>query len=174
MAVFLYHMVPDPMKGKILYPLNILREKYPDLYVREVAKYTGREEVMHTRVPKLDCEWGDVLHLTPVAPDQVKHGLTAAGHIWSTSRFFKINAATISSDTAVVYTYATDGHAIPKDEIIPYSPQAIAELTALPEAAKQYYRAAAKSGESPLLYHLVPHVLIRDSLDVSNAEIIEV
>lgn len=43
---FLYHLVPMNMEGKILYPLNLLREKYPgisELLTEKCAELNSRE-----------------------------------------------------------------------------------------------------------------------------------
>lgn len=66
-----YHRYPEGLQGSYLHPLNKLRTKLPELYRREVQKYTGREHLMQQRVPLLECLWNDVLHFSPVHREQV-------------------------------------------------------------------------------------------------------
>jgi len=58
---FLYHLVPKNIRGDILYPLNILKSIYPDIYQYQVNKYFGREYIIEQRIPLFNCLWNDVL-----------------------------------------------------------------------------------------------------------------
>jgi len=73
-------MVPKKMKGKILYPLNVLKKKYPTLYKKEVQKYDGRKKVLQGKIPSpFNCLWNDVLHFSPVEPSKVMNALKKEG-----------------------------------------------------------------------------------------------
>lgn len=76
---YLYHKVPPDFVGPILYPLNRLKQRLPDVYARQVKKYQGREAVLKRRIPHLNCLWNDVLHFSPVHPTQCRAALQAAG-----------------------------------------------------------------------------------------------
>jgi len=60
---YLYHGVPKQLEGNILYPLNILKDKCPEVYEKEVSKYVGREHVKENRIPAFNCLWNDVFIL---------------------------------------------------------------------------------------------------------------
>ncbi len=66
--IYLYHSVPKNLQGNILYPLNTLKEKHPEIYEQQVSKYVGREHMTQQRIPILDCLWNDVLHFSAVNP----------------------------------------------------------------------------------------------------------
>lgn len=67
----LYHMKPFDMRGDVLYPLNAMKDIYPDIYEKQIAKYDdhpSRKKLPLRRIPKLDCLWNDVIQCAPVHP----------------------------------------------------------------------------------------------------------
>ena len=76
---YLYHKVSANMDGAVLHPLSTLKETHPELYVAHVAKYNGREHVMEQFIPTLGAKWNDVLHFTPIHPEELKKALVEAG-----------------------------------------------------------------------------------------------
>ena len=75
---YVYHMIPPLMRGNVLYPLNQLKEVYPELYKEQVEKYNGREWVRKGQILPLNCMWGDVLHLSAVHPAEIQKALLEA------------------------------------------------------------------------------------------------
>ena len=65
---YIYHFLPKNMKGTTLIPLNEQKERFPDLFKSNSAKYEGRESLMDRRIPYLDCLWNDVLHWACLDP----------------------------------------------------------------------------------------------------------
>ena len=62
---YVYHMVPEELKGEYLIPLNELKRAYPNLYDEYIQKYkdhTQREQLLTRKIPKLECLWNDVVH----------------------------------------------------------------------------------------------------------------
>jgi hypothetical protein len=41
---YVYYRIPPNMKGDILYPLNELKNTYPEIFEKEAEKYEGRAE----------------------------------------------------------------------------------------------------------------------------------
>ncbi len=64
----LFHTAVADPRGDQLLPLAMLRERYPDLHARHIAKYVGREHRLRERVIPLGCEWADVVFLSPLNP----------------------------------------------------------------------------------------------------------
>jgi hypothetical protein len=64
MKNYLYHFVPKDVRGTQLYPLSVLKKKFPDRYAEEVKKYQGRVFVKKIKIPVLNCLWNDVMRLT--------------------------------------------------------------------------------------------------------------
>ncbi len=100
----LYHRVPDPMFGEILYPLNRLAEINPALASAHAEKYRGRENLMAVRLAILDCLWNDALHLSPVHPAKIKTALLESGYPekeLGLRRFFAVDPRTLKPGRAV-------------------------------------------------------------------------
>jgi hypothetical protein len=168
---YVYHRVPRNLRGSILYPLNGMREIFPDLY-RDLRKnYASREDIAALRIPPLGyCLWNDVLHLSPVHPERIKDALTAAGHelpeAWR--RYFQIDARLLEPSTTVVYrlsTFLWSGHfnvAEASEEIgrdcLPFSVETLDLFTEVPAAAREYY-ASVVQGSGIALFLGIPHVL---------------
>ena len=55
MPTLLYKGAIRDLRGDDLLPLNLIRDRYPDLYEREVVKYAERPHVMDHPVYPLDC-----------------------------------------------------------------------------------------------------------------------
>jgi hypothetical protein len=100
---YLYHRVPPNLTGTILYPLNKLREIYPEIYTEQVKKYIGREELLTRKIPSLHCLWNDVLHLTAVSPEELKLNLAKAGIEYKPMSWFKIPVHTIEGNNSTVF-----------------------------------------------------------------------
>ena len=172
----LYHWVPEKMVGDILQPLNTLRETHPELYAEYVKKYQGREELLKARVPILGCLWNDVLHLTPVNPQEVMKAYRDTGLKARTTHFFKIPDSSLKRDELVIYKHtkiANDDWSIDPSEILRYSSTIAKKFSHLPDAARQYFEREKSAGRRPLLFGFVPHVLYRGQIDISKCEVIE-
>lgn len=139
---YLYHSVPKDMSGTVLEPLNILKHTKPDLYAKKVQKYTGREHVMERHVPRLNCLWNDVLHLSPVEPMVLKQALLEAGREDGTFRFYQIDPDTLEPENTAVYLFRTLGKVMQPDdaEFIAFSPEQLEQWQAVPDRTKQYFK----------------------------------
>src|SRR3989344_769337 len=174
---YLYHRIPKNMKGNILYPLNMLKKKYPDAYEDQVGKYIGREHIMKQRIPMLDCLWNDVLHLSPVHPSEIKKSLIESGNkpdfILSC---YQIDPTLIDVENAIIYLYSfrDRGEDIKKEDFISYSISNLGRLSSIPQATKEYYKEIFSKDLRPLLYHRIPHVLYKSSLDITSLPTISV
>lgn len=171
----LYHRVPEPMVGSVLYPLNELRERDPETWARQRAKYEGREQVLDMPVPLLDCLWNDVLHLSPVHPRELVASLEAAGFRPEGRRFLEVDAGRLDPERTVVFRNSTDReHRYDPDQWAWFQPALVAELAVLRDQTRDYFVECAREGWRPLLFAYVPHVLFRGSLDVSGVPVVEV
>src|SRR5437773_679371 len=100
---WLYHRVPDDMKGTTLYPLHRLAKIHADSYKREVQKYSMRKRLLDEKITPLNCRWNDAIHMTAVNPDVLKKTLVEAG--WIAGRplkFFKIDSNKLNAADLVV------------------------------------------------------------------------
>ena len=170
-----YHVLPDPLVGSVLYPLNELRIRDPATFERARAKYEGREQVMELRVPLLGCLWNDVLHLSPVHPGEIVEALEAVGFTPDRRRFLQIDAGQLNPSRTVLFLNSTDReHRFDEDQWKWFDPRAVARHARLPQATRDYYAACVCDSTRPFLFAHVPHVLFRGSLDVSRLTVLEV
>ena len=175
---YLYHMVPDNMKGNVLFPLNELRKKYPEVYKEKIKKYIGRKSVLRIRIPYLNCLWNDVLHFTAI------HSLKFREAIRKTKmktrekiRWFKIDSCSLDSPKTIVYLYKNwkyYGNNFTEDNFVKYDPDKLSKYNKLPRKTITYYKKEIKNNRTPLLFHHVPHILHKGTISVKNVEIIEV
>jgi hypothetical protein len=164
------------MVGTVLYPLNELEHVDHDTWLREQAKYEGREHVLQKEVPPLDCLWNDVLHLSPVHPRDIIAGLREAGLEPLRTGFFEIDPFDLDPGRTVVFLNrrASIEGDVDASQWLPFEPAALADLSTFNEASRSYYRACAEGGTRPLLWGYLPHVFYRGSLDTRTLRIIEV
>lgn len=172
---YLYHWVPKDMKGEILYPLNVLKEKYPELYVLKSAKYTGRGELLEQVVPVLDCLWNDVIHLSAVHPKIVREALVEAG---SKKDFkmtcYQIDPHLLDSEKTIVYLYShSDDFEIKNEDFVKFDPNKIGEYSSLPQDTKDYYKEMFDKNIKPLVFHRVVHILYKGELNVKDFPVVE-
>jgi hypothetical protein len=165
---YIYHKLPEGMVGTILYPLNKLKDIYPSVFDKQKHKYDRREHVMLQRIPTLNCLWNDVLHFTAINPEDISKALDDNRK----SRYYKIDARQLDPSLTSIYLYTKSG-SVDEGDFIPYDPDHVNRYTNLPQTTIEYYRKMLAENKRPLLYHLTPHILYKNSLDVSSAEIIE-
>jgi len=170
---YLYHRVPSKMTGSILYPLNVLKEKYPDVYAEHVEKYRGREELLTTEVPPLKCLWNDVLHFTAVEPQTLKANLAKANIKLSSVAWFRVPVSLIQVDKSIAFTYRRDIDVMPSfKEYEKFDPTRMKIYRNVPEETIDYYKQKKVENVRPLLFHLVQHILYKGSIDTLGLEIV--
>ena len=162
---FLYHHVPDEMQGSVLYPLERLKVRDPALWARHVEKYKDRSGLLKSRIPILDCLWGEVLFFSPVHPQKICNALRKAG-INKTIRCFEVPARLLCRNSAVMLPTLEDGRIF-----VSYAACSVNRYTEIPQHTIDYYRSCG--GEMPLLYHGVPQILHRGTLNIAGLRIVE-
>lgn len=169
---YLYHRVPLDMRGDILYPLNQLKDIYPDIYGKENAKYVGREVVKSQRIPILNCLWNDVLHFTAVPPIEFKKVFAALGKEY-TYQYYQVEPESLPKECCVIYLYQQKNREdkFTAKNFVKYDPALLDKLSVLPDETVAYYKKCIDSGEKMLIYHRVPHILYKGSLDVRDSSI---
>ncbi|MEM6839055.1 MAG: hypothetical protein AAF609_19655 [Cyanobacteria bacterium P01_C01_bin.120] len=163
--------------GSTLYPLNTLRQKWPSMYATYAAKYVGRETLMEQTIPALSCRWNDVLHFCPVHPDLIRKGLMAAGYEPKPSQWFVIDpiALDFNSNNTVIYLYLAKKYrdfTKRADDFKSFESASLAEFCELPEATVAHYQNSYQTGNIPLLFHRIPHVLHRGHIPIHKMTVI--
>jgi hypothetical protein len=174
--LYLYHMVPEDMQGTTLMPLNILKEKFPELYQHKASKYDNRKHVMEQIIPPFNCLWNDVIHFSPIPPEDIKNALKEAGFTPREMRYYQIDPSLLDPENTVIYLYAHDkkGDNMKAENFADYDPENLAQYSLLPHETKEYYKEMFDKKERPLLFVRVPHILYKGTLDVSNIPVITI
>jgi hypothetical protein len=168
-------MVPDRIVGKELVTLEMIRQ-HDELYVHHTRKYKGREHVMSHKIPPLNCTANQVLNFTAIHPKKVDRALKEAGFAEGLlkRKWFKINPKLLNPDMAAVFLYRRD---LPIEDAGNYKGYEIRELNSYNTLSKetiQYYKEKRTQGIRPLLFHLVPHILYKGTLKISDLEVIRI
>jgi hypothetical protein len=169
-------MVPLDMHGSILHPLHKLKDTHPELYASKMAKYDDREEVMRRFIPKLEALWGDVIHLTPIAPHELKQALVEAGMKPKIMKFYQVDPKILDPERTTIWLFqdAFNGDEMNPKNFAEFDPARLHEYASLSLQTKAYYKQTFAQGDRPLLYMGVPHILHKGSIDISNMPVITV
>lgn len=173
---YLYHKVPEPIEGAVLYPLSVLKDKYPEIYTQHISKYAGREHVTENRIPAFNLLWNDVLHFAAVHPKDLKDALIEAGMNTSIKfRFYQIDPSILDPEDCIVYlnNRRQKGEPMSEKDFTAYNQEDIPKYSVLRQEAKDNYKEKFSQGKKPLMFGFVPHVLYRGSVDISQVPIIE-
>ena len=188
MMEYLYHRVPKNMNGTMLYPLNVLKNLQPEIYAEHVKKYEGREELLTTEIPPLNCLWNDVLHMTAVSPPELKANLAKAGLDLGPMPCFKIPVDMIAGENSIAFIYRRDQNIIPTFDINEqktifdpgvirgyekFNSERMSIYRTVPYETIEYYKRMAAENRRPLLFHLVPHVLFKGMIETKELEIVQ-
>lgn len=166
---YIYHGVPETIKGTALIPLSKMETVDPDLQKKYLEKYNGRESVIERHIPLLDCAWDEVVQLLPLHPRQLFTYQQQIGIINEIPdyRYFEFDVNVLDSDSAVVYfkTAPGDDHVTVKW----LADVNIDELQSIPQATINYYDSMVGKDEPVFNYQFIPHILYRGSIDISEA-----
>ena len=169
---YLYHRVSRDFVGSILYPLNSLKHRLPDVYAEQVKRYQGREVLLKRNVPHLNCLWNDVLHFSPVHPAQIRQALLEAGRNWKPLKWFVVDPAVLgfNPQNTVIYLYPArqfGDFSVQETDFEPFSIIKLSQLTNLPTATVEYFQSTKVRDSRPLLFHRIPHILHYGQIDTS-------
>ena len=168
---YLYHRVPRNLQGDTLHPLNEMKVLLPDVYKEATKKYEGREQVMEQVIPHLECKWNDVLHMSAVHPREIEKALGELGIEMKGRDFYEIDPQLLEKEKTIVYLY-TSWKGVDtlkqKDQFVPFEIQDIEKYSVLPQVTKEYYKRMTAEGGKLLFWHLVPHILYKGTLKISD------
>jgi hypothetical protein len=178
----LYHLLPSPLSGDTLYPLNRLKELAPEIYRQHVAKYKNREELLERRIPFLDCLWNDVLHLSPVHPALIRNAKLKVGLTWPANgrAVCVVNPDHVGMTAQNTVIWHNEGTTAKSDlgatphGFSPFLAASIPELSRLPEKTLDYYAESKRTAEPTFLFVGIPHILYRGAIRVEDTQVIVV
>lgn len=170
----LYHLVPRRVVGSHLLPLNRLKGSHPALYEAYSRKYQGREHLLEQPVPGLECLWSDVLFLTAAQPSVIRELHEAAGFDVPPLRWFEVDPRALDASRLHIYWYLHSDPDLKEDPANwePFRESLLPRLREVPEATREHYAEAARSGKRPLAFYRVPHLLYRGELELEGVRVI--
>jgi hypothetical protein len=171
MSFTVYHRVPKNLTGDVLYPLNVLKHTHPGIYADQAAKYSGREELMQTAIPGLNCLWNDVLHFSLVHPKLIFDALRTIGYGYRPHRIFEIGSSLLDPGNCLLLVHSVDGST---KEFLQCAPENFSPAGTLSGETVAYFTQCFNEGIHPLLFAGVPHLLYRGSVDISGCPVVEV
>lgn len=169
---YLYHGVPEDMKGHSLIPLNDMLVLDSALQTKYLEKYKGREKILEGKIPLLDCLWNDVVQLLPLHPKKLFELQQTLGIIKEIPnyRYFQIDVRLLDPRKTVVYFKTAPGE---QNVAVKWLRDInIENLQDIPAATINYYKSMVETGEPVFNYQFVPHIIYKGTIDVSQAEII--
>ena len=173
---YVYHMRSPDMIGDILYPLNELKNIYPQLYERQIAKYfdhASRVNLPAQVIPKLECLWNDVIQCAPIHPYYIFEALQSRGlNANPTTEFYQIEVNALRDLPVVVFDNSKSS-----DSSSPIDPAWIdwfdastyQELTALPSKTLAWYDKLRLEGRTYGHFLGIPHIMVQGRLAVDYA-----
>jgi len=173
---FVYHLVPEQMHGNTLFPLNRLREVAPAVAAIACQKYEGREVLLKTRIPPLDCLWNDVLMFCPVHPRHIMQTFREEGYNLRPRRWFEVPLSRFEpACTAVFFSKIRPygDFAMPDDAFAMLSDVDFESLTHFPDALRQHIGQARAENRRPFMFVGVPHILYRGTLLLDGIDVEE-
>ena len=176
---FVYHQVPADMVGETLHPLGTLERLEPSLYKAQVAKYDdhpARKRIPHQKVPLLGCSRAETVNLAPLHPRHIYLAWAALGVTLPEMRWYKIPVRCTEGLPTVVYQPREGrsvGGDIPENMVELFDPEIYEELTALPQRTRDWYLSLHNRGLRGAWFVHVPHILVRGSVSVREAEVID-
>jgi len=182
---YLYHLCAHDFQETTLYPLNDLRNRFPDVYEREKKKYLGRESVLEYVVPRLGVVWADTVNLSALDPRLLVAERRKLGVPFSRlleRRLVRIPVERVATLPAVNYVSAShwinsspgDPNAPltpPESEFSPFDASQHGEPYEVPRLHREYLLRQKERGELALGFVFVPHVLVGAPIDITGLEL---
>lgn len=199
--LFGYHSVPSELRGNHLVPLNGQRELWPDLFLRYSEKYFYRTSIMKNVIPRLDCLWNDVIHMSLVHPGVLRSiiaeeyvamdGKVTLAALEQSRMFFEIPTERLDAQKLVVYDaavrsldnteYTADKQAVvpppAMEQILAFGDllanEMLVNLTEKLERYREYVRFEIGNGRRPLMYVGIPHLLFLGRIDLASVPTVD-
>ena len=164
-----YHLKPENMHGNVLFPLSELSKQYPDLGKEYIKNYKGREEVILTKIELLSCSWQDVLFLSALNPILIFQALDVLNLLdEDIPDILQFPISSLKKKEFCLFK-EIDG----KDHFAPCDISSYEEPKNLSKGTWSYFLDCVSSGEKPLIFADVSHILVKGTLDIRDAKTIK-
>ena len=175
-TIFAYHRVPENFIGTTIQPLSRLKINLPELYSQNLQKYKGRESLFDVTLDNFNnVKFGEFSNFLLTDPqlwiNNVKKYELLPGD--KTFEFYKIPLTDFDTNATRVFRYT-------EDYTSPFNPLETLEeyldkpITKLPNCTEKYYKEISKTQERLVFYHLLPHLITTQDVNIKNCEIIKI
>lgn len=173
---YVYHLKPNSFKGNIIYPLSKIENEFPSIYKKEINKYKGRESHPETKIKLLNCKWKDCVifsTLNPIKIFQLEKLLQIPGYKEVDDlEVFRFDIKDLKEKSMCLYD----------DDIGPKKDEAYSKITIssyketqnIPIKTVKHFVDCKEKNKYPLLFGNIPHLLVKDEIDISKADIIKI
>lgn len=183
MESFIYHGVPQDLKGDTLMPLFDLKDIYPDLYEQQIKKYTDhpkRKNLPFKNIPLINCKRGEVLHNSSIHPYLVFMAMKSVfPHFDRSILFYKIPMKSLLNRELVFFDmnhpkYEFGLESDPEVAFKLINPSLYNEVKEVPKEAYEFFQEWKNRGEHGApAWGKIPHVFVKGSIDITGFEIID-
>lgn len=175
---YVYHFKRPSMRGEKLYPLNRLKEIYPETFDNHASKYKGREVLMERQLPLLNCLWNDVLHLSPIHPQIIldtweEHGLKLEPREFPV---YKIPLDQLSEEKLIYFDPHVGQYGnfeFTDEQVRPFNLDEYQEQEQVSHQQIEIWKKDRTEGRQMFWFSHTTHVLYQGEIDVSAVEIIK-
>jgi hypothetical protein len=161
---YIYHIKPDKMVGKSLVPLSELKDLSPDLHKQHTSN-------RNKKIKLLDCNWDDVLFMSCLNPIVICSALQLFGLYdrgKKPTKIFRFPIKVLNDSEFCFYQETKKSESFKPMTVKKYE-----EEHDFPHETATYFLECAKKDEDPLIFSNIPHLLVKSSLDIKLADIIE-
>jgi hypothetical protein len=182
----LYHASRSRLVGDTLLPLSAMadREDFRSLYTERLERYRKREDLLNVRIPPLDCAWRDVVFLSAISPSEVfdrvasilenvkPMDMSLFLEVRGKYQAFCIELSELDRSRLAAYFPSNE---YPKQEdFLPFSEELWDRLVYFPPWTESYYREVFASGQRPLYWNGLPHILYKGEIPIDRGKIMNV
>lgn len=186
---YFYHM--EPLGGLVgdsnLYPLNELKTKHPDVFLKHKSKYDHRPHLMECRLELPNCLWNDVIHLSPVDISLVLEAMITVFKEEQSLRmpkvakkyyYYEIPESFLDPNLLYILKRERAGdtpkeilHETINNLLVSYVGNAEKLETTVPKLQEEYFRKCAHDLSLPAyLFTGISHVLYKGTIDISKCK----
>lgn len=172
---YIYHMKPIILEGDSLIPLNRMN-KDTEIYKSHIKKYIGRENLLQTTIPRLNCKWNDVVQFSALDPQIIVDKLVTIQTDLKLTRteYFKVHINQIMNlHKAVVYRKENQNEekSFIAEKEITVLDESYRETTKIPDQTIQFWNNVKDNGGKFLWFPFIPHIFVEGIINTQDFEV---
>ncbi|PKR76712.1 group-specific protein [Halalkalibacillus sediminis] len=173
-------MVPKELKGEQLIPLNEMKtidRRLYNQYTKKYIQHPERKKLLTQKIPKIDCLFNDVVHLSPIHPNMIYKSLKEMGiQLDDDMEFYQIPVEQLRPNVNVYYLFKKSNYLSSSIDITPFDIRLLDvgqydELLTVPNETIHFYQNGyTKDDPQFAMFHYIPHVFSLGNINLQNVE----